>query len=227
MQRQEIHSVKPRQLTELVGNWQVLILSKKFTIKQVAGTHTRCMQLSANSKIDTQPSGHVTARNHMKKVITIQQPWASLIIQGHKKIETRSWNTKYRGELLIHAGLSKPKPEIYHQLQGWTIPLGVPSYGTLPYGAIIGSVNLVNVFRTEDLTSPLCKQYTGLDRISNQEEAFGDYSTGRYGWLLSDPVMFDNPIPCKGQLGLWNCHLEDFHTPYNLPIYGIDGKVIQ
>lgn len=37
------------------------------------------------------------------KVISLLQPWASLVILGHKKIETRSWNTKYRGDLLIHA----------------------------------------------------------------------------------------------------------------------------
>ncbi len=37
------------------------------------------------------------------KAISILQPWASLVALGHKKIETRSWNTKYRGELLIHA----------------------------------------------------------------------------------------------------------------------------
>ena len=38
------------------------------------------------------------------KVLTIRQPWASLIIHGYKKFEFRSWQTKYRGDLLIHAG---------------------------------------------------------------------------------------------------------------------------
>lgn len=41
------------------------------------------------------------------KVISIMQPWATLIVLGHKKIETRSWNTKYRGEILIHASAGK------------------------------------------------------------------------------------------------------------------------
>ena len=38
------------------------------------------------------------------KVITIRQPWATLITEGYKKYEFRSWQTHYRGEVLIHAG---------------------------------------------------------------------------------------------------------------------------
>ena len=38
------------------------------------------------------------------KVLTIKQPWATLIMQGNKRFEFRSWQTKYMGELLIHAG---------------------------------------------------------------------------------------------------------------------------
>ena len=38
------------------------------------------------------------------KVLTIKQPWATLIMQGNKRFEFRSWQTKYRGDLLIHAG---------------------------------------------------------------------------------------------------------------------------
>ena len=41
------------------------------------------------------------------KVLTIKEPYATFIMQGLKKIETRSWNTKYRGEIYIHAGKSK------------------------------------------------------------------------------------------------------------------------
>ena len=37
------------------------------------------------------------------KVLSIRQPWASLIVEGYKKYEFRSWKTKYRGKILIHA----------------------------------------------------------------------------------------------------------------------------
>ena len=40
------------------------------------------------------------------KVLTIKEPFASLIKDKKKFIETRSWKTKYRGELYIHDGLS-------------------------------------------------------------------------------------------------------------------------
>ena len=145
------------------------------------------------------------------KVISLLQPWASLVVLGYKKIETRSWNTKYRGELLIHASAGKQymklmdDPDFKQHLTPlfWDDPRS-----SFPFGAIIGKVNLVT-------TSILCPPYA--DKVgpfgiyyndkgaafTDQELAFGDYSPGRYGWLLSDPVKFDEPIPAKGKLGLW------------------------
>lgn len=46
------------------------------------------------------------------KVITIKQPWATLIMQGYKRFEFRSWQTKYRGDLLIHAGKGRDKEAV-------------------------------------------------------------------------------------------------------------------
>ncbi len=46
------------------------------------------------------------------KVITIKQPWASLIAKGYKEYEFRTWKTKYRGDILIHAGKSINKEAI-------------------------------------------------------------------------------------------------------------------
>ena len=43
------------------------------------------------------------------KVLTIKEPWATLIIDGYKKYEFRSWKTNYRGKILIHAGMSEEK----------------------------------------------------------------------------------------------------------------------
>lgn len=42
------------------------------------------------------------------RAITLHQPWATLIALGYKTIETRSWSTRYRGPLLIHAAKSPP-----------------------------------------------------------------------------------------------------------------------
>jgi hypothetical protein len=40
------------------------------------------------------------------RAIAIKQPWAWLIVNGYKDIENRSWQTRYRGTLLINAGTS-------------------------------------------------------------------------------------------------------------------------
>lgn len=46
-----------------------------------------------------------------KKVLSLTEPYATLIKEGKKRIETRSWKTSYRGELYIHASLTKIKKE--------------------------------------------------------------------------------------------------------------------
>ena len=149
----------------------------------------------------------------MSKVISILQPWASLVVLGHKKIETRSWNTKYRGELLIHASARKIKvDECTYNLWGHLSKvMSSDEYLKLPYGAVIGKVNLVDVIESELVMDDRsegyyiernCRSYEWV--FTEQELAFGDYSPNRYCWLLSDPVLFDKPIPAKGQLGIWN-----------------------
>ena len=141
------------------------------------------------------------------KVISLLQPWATLVVIGAKKIETRSWNTKYRGPLLIHASKG------FVQLETWFYNvcidvLSVPPY-SLTKGAIIGKIDLVDTFLMND-------EYIDFMKNSNsdnkQELEFGNYSPGRYGWLLSNPILFDKPIPAKGQLGLWNY---DLNIPTN------------
>lgn len=46
-----------------------------------------------------------------RKIITIKEPWASKILNGEKTIETRTWKTKYRGKVVLHAS-KNPKSEI-------------------------------------------------------------------------------------------------------------------
>ena len=70
------------------------------------------------------------------KVLTIKQPWATLIMQGDKRFEFRSWQTKYRGDLLIHAGKGIDK-EALKRLSKY-IPKDMPT------GKILGKVKLVD-----------------------------------------------------------------------------------
>ncbi len=110
------------------------------------------------------------------KVLTIKQPWASLIIQGYKKFKFRSWQTKYRGELLIHAGKGIDT-EAVKRLKKY-----IPE--DMPLGKIIGQVKLVDCIKM----SPEFKE------ILLKEN---------YGWQLTNIQKFDEPIEAKGHLSLW------------------------
>lgn len=72
--------------------------------------------------------------------LTIRQPWAWLIVAGHKDVENRSWSRPYRGPLLIHAGLSLDE-------DGFDMAerMGIAVPEALHRGAIVGIVDLFDV----------------------------------------------------------------------------------
>jgi hypothetical protein len=125
------------------------------------------------------------------KVLSLLQPWASLVVLGHKTIETRSWTTAYRGPLLIHAGM-RTSGKAFAGLP--TIAPLLPEFKELPFGAIIGEVMLREVLTLD----------TGLQHVAPEqtleEQAF---APGRYGFVFTDAHLFDEPIPARGKLGLW------------------------
>lgn len=131
------------------------------------------------------------------KTLSLLQPWASLVIMGKKTIETRSWQTAYRGNLLIHASLGKKGHLLCVHPPFSTY---IKNFRQLPFGAIIGSVVLEDVVPVDLL--PVTPSTLAL--LTLEEKAFGDYTRGRYAWLLANPVAFHKPIPIKGSLGLWN-----------------------
>lgn len=151
------------------------------------------------------------------KVISLLQPWASLVVIGAKQIETRCWNTRYRGPLLIHASKKYSKEQMklaveFNMKHGANLGF----FEELPTGQIIGSVNLIETFSTERVftgaggivftknSTVIVEKELRMMNITKAEEAFGDYSPDRFGWFLSDPIQFKAPIPAKGNLGLWN-----------------------
>jgi hypothetical protein len=133
----------------------------------------------------------------MPKALSLLQPWASLVVMGLKSIETRSWSTAYRGILYIHASKGKAGAAVAD------MPLFkryIPDFKALPFGAIIGEAKLVDVLRVEETGMPA----ELLARLTLEEKAFGDYNAGRYAWMLEEAVMWDEPIPARGHLGLWD-----------------------
>ncbi len=122
------------------------------------------------------------------KALTIKQPWAQLIIEGYKKYEFRSWKTKYRGKILIHAGMSLEK-EMDLRFKGYNL-----SY---TMGAIIGEAILEDCILVDEKFN---EELRKIDPIvygrSNHVET--------YAWKLTNIRKYEKPIEIKGQLGLWN-----------------------
>lgn len=131
------------------------------------------------------------------KVLSIKEPFASLIKSKIKFIETRSWKTNYRGEIYIHASISSWKilTERDEKLKK------LLKDNTLQYGNIICKCNLVDcVYMT--------KEYVEEMKNNNyQEYLCGDYQEGRYAWIL-DNIEPIEPIKAKGELGIWSYYNE-------------------
>jgi gamma-glutamylcyclotransferase (GGCT)/AIG2-like uncharacterized protein YtfP len=120
------------------------------------------------------------------RALSVRQPWASLIMAGLKRIETRSQTTHRRGRILIHASITMGPAERAAAIREGLDP------DTLPRGAILGSAEIVNSNPVEDL------------HVSEDERRRGDHTPGRWGWELDKVQAFDEPIPCAGALSFWS-----------------------
>lgn len=133
------------------------------------------------------------------KALTLWQPYASLLVMGLKEFETRGWQTKYRGSLVIHAAKrndSDRKNDIERvvtMLREHGMDEQAEDLFELcgrSYGCAVGVVKLA-----------YCKPM--LDGGSDLENAVGYFGEGRFGWKCDEPRMFDRPIPVVGKQGLW------------------------
>lgn len=128
----------------------------------------------------------------MTKALSLWQPWASLIAVGAKQYETRSWATKYRGPLIIHASKTTQIDWTDRKFMNRLTNVGL-NIKELPTGCGLCLVNLVAIYRTEEIAPYL----------SEQELAFGNYSPGRAAWKLEIVRVFNKPVPGRGAQGLF------------------------
>lgn len=139
------------------------------------------------------------------KAITLHQPWATLIAIGEKRFETRSWATKYRGSLAVHAAkridIEACKREPIKSV------LSEHSYtvDNLPTGAIIAMCHLNSCYEIGEVN---VKQKEASFKWSDEfiwgnEFDYGWYEDGRFAWELVD-VKRVEPIPANGQQRIWN-----------------------
>lgn len=120
------------------------------------------------------------------KALSIMQPWAWLIVNGHKAIENRSWRCHQRGPILIHAGKKLDRGaaddlNVYrHPVHGDDLPLSIDPPFYYDRGGIVGEAEIVDcVERSDD-----------------------PWFVGPFGIVLRNarPLPFR---PCKGALGFF------------------------
>lgn len=135
------------------------------------------------------------------KVLSIKEPFATLISNGKKCIETRSWKTSYRGELYIHASKQKMAQETKKRKE----LMNILKDDELNYEYIICKCNLTDCIYMD-------KDYVEKMKHNNyQEYICGEYKEGRYAWKLENITPLDEKIKARGNLSIWNFY-DEFET---------------
>ena len=180
------------------------------------------------------------------RALTIWQPWASLIAEGVKTIETRSWpapESVIGDRIAIHAAKRKPRT-VFESANGGGLPDWFPAdisdrsslYGrgeetadgwwfahqwTGPLGAVVATARLsacvpIVPHRPDSTIAPYASAMDdGMVVVRLHDArvqacparyelaAYGDFTPGRWAWLLDDVETLTEPIPAKGRQRLW------------------------
>jgi activating signal cointegrator 1 len=142
------------------------------------------------------------------KALSLYQPWATLVVAGRKRCETRTWQTSHRGLLAIHAARLFPRQlrELCRRepIQRLLAEAGFNDVAELPRGVLLGTVQVRGCVRTEEMD---------VDALSETDRLLGNFGPGRWVWLLEQTAQLETPVPCRGWLGV-------FDVPADLP--GLD-----
>lgn len=143
------------------------------------------------------------------KTLSLWQPWATLVVIGAKRNETRSWPTAYQGSLLIHAAKHfTPDEKMICMREPFYSVLKAagfhPPYD-LPTGSIIGMVDQTGCVHVE----------TVRDGLSKQELAFGNYADDRFAHTYTNPVRFARLTPYSGSQRYFYC---------DIPLHVLQGE---
>ena len=162
------------------------------------------------------------------KALTVKQPCASLIVERIKPIENRTWATKYRGRVLIHAGqdfsLFKNMWKLFSSEQSdvickdeklamqftsafWELSSWRQQSKFFPTSQIIGSVEIVDcvINHPSIWAEKTSWKNPGHLNIKNNKPI--------YNWVLANPIKFDKQIPCKGKLSFLESGYDEIVCP--------------
>ena len=158
------------------------------------------------------------------RVLSLTQPWAAMVAVGAKQIETRSWQTAYRGPLAIHAakGLASigGLAGLADICQQYPFSDAMQAAGLaaadLPLGAIVATCTLVGCYRIVKRGGQpgymLAEPFREFVPVTSPEFDMGDYSIQpkqRYAWLLADVRRLATPILVSGKQRIWKYELPD------------------
>lgn len=126
------------------------------------------------------------------KVITLKQPWATLVAEGIKTWEFRSWRYNYRGEILIHAGAGVDK-EAMMKVESLNLEY--------PRKKIIAKVIIEDCLELNDkLNKEIC---------SSNPIVYGNKSRTGFVWKLKNAEKLNIDKNISGKQGIWNYNLDD------------------
>jgi len=135
------------------------------------------------------------------QAISINQPFASLIVKGHKKFETRG-RLPYPiiGQRIgiCSSGTRIKQWKEYckrEEFQKFYRQLGWPDISKLPHGFLVGTV----IIESRELMTPEL-----ITTIKDEEKAYGEWKPGNYAWALRDPEYFTEFQPVLGRLGFYD-----------------------
>lgn len=156
--------------------------------------------------------------------LTVKQPFASLIVVGIKDIENRTWPTKFRGRVLIHAAKSAeydgtPSPYAalfllarFHNILTLEQKEKVIQQSRIR-SSIVGSVEIVDCVINH--TSIWAEKSVYHGEVVEKVNGEGEIIKPIYNWVLANPIIFPEPIPANGKLSFWdypNIHSEPEET---------------
>lgn len=147
------------------------------------------------------------ARGRTMKALSLRQPWAAAVLHLGKVVENRRWNTRFRGEFLIHAAKAMTRAELEDAFEFCEDVLGVArtfeigeAFKDLPLGAIVGRARLVDVVppRPEYMPEGLEQHYPEALRAGGWRWHMRE----QYGFVLAD-VRATPLVACRGALGFF------------------------
>lgn len=138
------------------------------------------------------------------RAITLWQPWSTLMSEGHKKNETRSWPVNVRGPVAIH---SAKKP--FKEIKSFIDPRSLEVMSRLLYPYPLDKLPLGYVLGVGILKDCKLINEEFLKTLDPTERLLGDYTPGRYAWIFEDMKHFKTPILAKGAQGFRNWELPE------------------